>query len=350
MVPPPLHPAVARSEPGHGSLLLQQGAMPALPDMPRSFHGPAGPSIVPEGDPALLRRINTLRTAAERRGNPVPARNAAWVLGLLYLHGIAVNQDAGQAQAWFEKAAALGHPLAPAGLAWCHMEGCGSSADPNEAQVWIARLRRADPARADYLEWLLTRRLAPVEITPDSALAIQQRQRLVRASRGRNPHAQLELAMEEVAQGKTELALEGFRQAAPTPHAASANPSQQAPESDEIHSGGTPSTAQGQIELARRYHRGEGVPSNYAEAIRLYRLAASKGNKEATRMLDLIFSRMGPDGQIDSGWMRELAFVDVSTSVPRISGSTGVGGLHREATPLTDLVPPEWRAALGPTR
>jgi hypothetical protein len=34
------------------------------------------------------------------------------------------------------------------------------------------------------------------------------------------------------------------------------------------------------------YHNGEGVPQNYAEAVRWYRKAANQGDAEAQRALD----------------------------------------------------------------
>lgn len=62
----------------------------------------------------------------------------------------------------------------------------------------------------------------------------------------------------------------------------------------------------------QRNHRGEGQPANFVEAIRLYRHAQSQGNVQARKMLELIFFRLGPDGQIDIAWMQQLAYVNLS--------------------------------------
>ncbi|HEV8693038.1 MAG TPA: hypothetical protein VGQ93_02465 [Lysobacter sp.] len=66
--------------------------------------------------------------------------------------------------------------------------------------------------------------------------------------------------------------------------------------------------------LAQRYHRGDGVPLDYAQALRMYRAAAAKGSEAARQMLGLIQSRPNTDGQIDPAWMRELATANVGAA------------------------------------
>ena len=65
------------------------------------------------------------------------------------------------------------------------------------------------------------------------------------------------------------------------------------------------------FELAQRHHRGDGVPLDYAQALRLYRAAAAKGSEAARQMLGLIQSRPSENGSIDPLWMRELATATV---------------------------------------
>ena len=61
------------------------------------------------------------RPPADIASEPSP-KEAAWLLGLLALHGKAMPFDPVQAQHWFERAYLLGNPLAAAGLAWCQMD------------------------------------------------------------------------------------------------------------------------------------------------------------------------------------------------------------------------------------
>ena len=103
---------------------------------------------------------------------------------------------------------------------------------------------------------------------------------------------------------------------------------------------------------ARKYHRGDGVPSNYAEAIRLYQIAASSGSAQARKMLELIFSRPAPGGEVDIAWMQQLAALEVSASGAS-SGATAPWasyGWQRDPSPLYALVPPEWRSPEPPPR
>lgn len=59
-------------------------------------------------------------------------------------------------------------------------------------------------------------------------------------------------------------------------------------------------------------------------------------------MLALIFSRPGPDGQIDIAWMQPLAYANLSGEVVSLDSATAQPMLRREPTPLADLLPP-WR-------
>jgi uncharacterized protein len=325
---------------------------------------------------------------ASQRGpaSPLPAgaaRDAAWLLGLLALHGIGMPADGAQARQWFEAAQRGGHPLAAAGLAWCAIDGCGSVPDPAAARPWIAQLRGADPALALYLDWWVASQLAPLELAarPESrapGTAGAQQALLARAARAGSAGALNELALENLAQGRSRMAQEQFRQAARRSPAAAANllrltawPLDEVtrPPSHVIarNSGpGTPSarptvqTAAGNAVTApshqdaealflqaQRFHRGEGVPSNYAEAIRLYQLAASKGSAPAQRMLELIYSRPSPGGGVDIGWMQQLAHFKVTQPgalLPALP-APGPQPWMRDATPLYELLPPQWRPA-----
>lgn len=79
---------------------------PEAPAMPSRAAGTqAGP--VRLTDPALLKELTRLRRVAEPAsgfGSTTAAANAAWTLGLIELHGGAVQRSPAQAQTWFERA------------------------------------------------------------------------------------------------------------------------------------------------------------------------------------------------------------------------------------------------------
>ncbi|MBY0411218.1 MAG: hypothetical protein K2Q97_14090, partial [Burkholderiaceae bacterium] len=204
------------------------------------------PQVPRTNDLALERAMENLRSTAQTNptpmgrkmpppratGEPTPSE-AAWLLGLLALHGKAVPVDPVQAQHWFERAHLLGNPLAAAGLAWCHIEGCSGATNAVLARSWIDRLRKVNAGRALYLEWMLQNRLAPLDITsPKTALSAQaptesaapaHRELLLRAARAGDSNALNELGLENVAEGSLDTALGQFQSAAHQSDAASNN-------------------------------------------------------------------------------------------------------------------------------
>eukprot|EP01034_Spumella_vulgaris_P046767 gene46767-58317_t len=232
--------------------------------------------------------------------------DAAWLLGLLALHGLAMPADPPQAQHWFERAQMLGHPLAPAGLAWCRRSGSVAAPNPVAAMHWIALVRRTEPGLAKYLQWHAAKALAPMDepraaapardagalAPPPSSPTLLKL--LTEASRAGNAQARNELGLEYLAAGDFEKALAQFQSASTRSEAAAANASLLTSRIQSGPAGGARSArysaADWYIE-ARRYHQGDGVPANYTEAVRLYQIAASSGDPQARRMLALIFSR-----------------------------------------------------------
>jgi TPR repeat protein len=329
------------------------------PSLDRSRLAEDRPAATAVPDPTLERDLRRLR--ADAAAMPGAARRAAatsraqqaeanWVLGLLALHGLAGPIDAAEARLRFERAQQLGHRLAAAGLAWCAIDGCQRVAEPIAARRWLAPLRSVNPGRALYLEWLIERRLSPLQLAPtdlrgQSSPALPRRDLLTRAATAGDAQAQLELGFDSVAAGRPAEALAYFLAAAPDSPAAAANANLVA---ERMH--GQPArpgdaTARQWFLQGRRYHQGDGVPANYAEAIRLYQLAADKGNIPARRMLELIFSRPARDGGVDIAWMQQLAQVDTSPpGAVAILTPLPIASLRRDPTPLYDLVPRRWRS------
>ncbi len=292
---------------------------------------------------------------------------AAWQMGLLTLHGICAVLNTADAAAWFERAELLGEPLAAAGLAWCEIEGCRAAAHPAAAGKWVELLRGVDAPRALYLQWLMQSRLAPLEISQpvlgaagQTRSPLQNRQLLVSAAQQGDTNAKIELGLDSVLLNELPQALAFFKSAAPKSAAAAINSTVVAERVKNAASLMPPNRVSSAIAVksqsaaenfaqAQRYHRGEGVPSNYTEAIRLYQLAQNQGNVSAKKILALIFSRPAPNGQIDLAWMQQLAQVDVSGASPTIEQNNLKLQLRREPTPLFDLVPLKWRRYVLPT-
>lgn len=323
------------------------------------------PSRLPNTEnPAMDAELARLRaTALGTAGSKTPGAGvanraqaqASWVLGLLYLHGIGVALNLPEAAAWFERARALGEPLAAAGLAWCAIDGCTAPPNPSAARRWLVPLRAVNLPRAQYLQWLIESRLAPLQIAAPTqridpgalqADRLPARQLLVMSAQRGDVQANIELGFDSISQNRRSQALAFFRAAAARSAAAQANVVLL--NSSTLSSGTVPAsnTAPAAENLARaqRNHRGTGQPSNFVEAIRLYRLAQSQGSTAASKMLELIFSRPGPNGDIDITWMQQLAFVDVNQSVPGLNNTPQSRSLQREPTALFDLLPAAWRA------
>lgn len=302
-----------------------------------------------------LQRLVRAAQAAQPIGSTVASAQAAWQLGLVYLHGAGVRQDAAQAQRWFEQAARFGRePWAYAGLAWCHIDGCVGPPKPGAAEREIALLRPRHPARADFLAWLLASRQPQVQVArpgvtpqepPASNLPL-----LKKAAAAGDLQARIELGMDAVSQGRADQAELFFRQVAAQSPAAAFNLRElQARAGAGDARPPEPSAsaeAAAALAQARKYHRGEGVPANFSEAIRFYRLAEQRGSAQAHKMLALIYSRPDPAGGVNIYWMQQLARVDPGSPVPTIGSSIIAHQLQREPTPLADLLPGFWRRQL----
>lgn len=337
-------------------------------EQPSALPVPAHPAIKRNIEKsALQNEIGKLQVLANR---PIPftsarnrsaannaasqTRNAAWVLGLLYLHGMGVAQDPAQALFWFKQANQLNEPWAAAGLAWCAIEGCDAPPNPVAARPWVAQLRAAKPGRALYLEWLVESSLSPlqsnsVELAQElEKTRLARRQLLVTAAKLQDVQAQIELGFESVAAERTSEAQTYFQAAAATSKVAADNAklvlyrqSDQKALCQVSNAEVLPASTL--LTSAQALHRGDLCQVNYYEAIRLYNLAGAKGNMIAKRMLGLIYSRPGPAGGINIIWMQQLANLNVSTLSPNLDRAILPPMLQREATALSDLIPPYLR-------
>ncbi|WP_051236667.1 tetratricopeptide repeat protein [Ottowia thiooxydans] len=313
-------------------------------------------AVRPLISPEVQRELQRLQRVAETTrgyGSSAASAQAAWLLGLIYLHGAGVRRDTVTAHTWFERAARLGRePWAYAGQAWCAIDGCQGPSDPVLARRAIVQLRSAHPARADFLEWVLLAREAPLQVSqPGLAqteiLQLPQPELLRKAASEGDIHALIELGLNAVTNNQLSEALEYFRRAEPGSQAAQANIRQIESRMDSRRLNQTAisgdASAAELLAAARKYHRGIGVPVNYVEAVRLYRQAEAKGSLEAKKMLGLIFSQPSPTGGISIGWMQQLAYADPTTTIPSVGIPGSIDLLYREPTPLFDLLPQFWR-------
>lgn len=332
-------------------------------------------------DEQVIRELASLRAVAlsapsDTAGRGIAGKSAC-LLGLLYLHGAAVPLDLAIAKQWFSLCAHYGDPMASAGLAWCALDGCQSAPTISLARTWVRRLVRVDPARAAYFQWLIAARLRP--LTPNATEGLQtlstvERDLLENSVLGGNIHAMIEMGilyaqsddldrashLFDQASGRSLVAAQNAawvrqriadRQRANTlpslsreePFASSTDSATEPPLDLGTPGNATPEQAQMTYIAARRFHRGDGVTVNYAEAIRLYRRAAEQGSVIAKRMLALIYARTTPEGTLDTAWMRQLGDLDVNASVPKQDVMPGATALRREPTPLIDLMPSKWR-------
>ena len=311
-----------------------------------------------EGVTRELERLQELAKAQHKVPNASASqqRDAVWQLGLLQLHGLHVPLNPVQARHNFERAFQLGQPNAPAGLVWCAIDGCGDRPDFDQARQYLPALRKVNPGRAAYFEWLMQDDVAPIGANlPSTAqresLNTQQRkhQTLMRAVQAGDVVAKMEWGMDLAAKGRIDDALEQFRAISIKSEAARHNievlNNQLGGNKSKLS--GNPGQAGGAwqtFKQARVYHRGEGVPVNYTEAIRLYKRASDMGSEPAKRMLALVYSRPTADGALDVAWMQQLAYMDVTKdgATPMTAPLAPVS-LTRDPTPLYDYIARQWQ-------
>ena len=319
----------------------------------------AGPLLPRESrDKALDRELQQLERAAAPAsgyGSTAVAAQAAWQLGLIHLHGAGVRVDRPLALQWFERSARQGRePWAFAGVAWCGIDGCAGPRDPASAARAIQRLRAAHPGRADYLAWLQAAQRQPLQIatpgqTANAAAPIPESQLLERAAATGDIPANIELGIVAFSNRQMSKADAYFRRVAARSAIAAHNLKELQAHSPSMSAPATPAasgTAQAALSMARMYHRGQGVPANFAEAVRFYRLAEQRGSAEAHKMVELIFSRPMPDGSLNVAWMQQLANADLSA--PGLTMASGVNApqMLRQPSPLYDLLTPLWQQRL----
>jgi len=338
-----------------------------LLDAPARSSGPdltdVGRGAISTAQKIELDRLSVLAAHAEnaakasRPSKPEQA-NAAWIMGLLTLHGRGLPADVKRANSWFQIAWQQGEKMASAGLGWCEMVGCGMPPDLAKARYWRTQLSKVNRGRALYFEWLARAKSAPLDLSnilnevdaKSTVDKIPHHKLLAEAANAGDIHAHIELGIDSAAKNQLEEALQHFVFAEQNSSIVSNNAIHMRAEIDESKSRSklqksnlnNGELAESSWQQARRYHRGEGIPINYVEAIRLYRKAADLSHLQAKKMLDLIFSQSAETGTINIFWMQRLSRIDVSGFAPQLPSVDGPVLLAREETALTDFIPPLW--------
>jgi uncharacterized protein len=310
----------------------------------------------------LVQRANRSRPAAGRNGQSTlllqrQAANASWVLGLLSMNGLGVDQNYGLALLRFQQAQKLGEPLAAAGLAWCAIQGCDGLPSVKEARYWVAQLRPSRPGRAIYLDWQIDNTFSPLvansassTIEQDKAIVVRK-QLLLNAAKTKDTQALIELGFDAVASERLKDAQSYFFAAAPNSVIAANNAllvQRRLTDKKTLCqiTNSSDMTDLVLLNIAQALHRGESCSVNYIEAIRLYNMAANKGNTSAKRMLSLIYSKPLMNGNINIVWMQQLAQINITNMSTNIDNGNLTPTLQREPTPLFDLIPQNLRALL----
>ncbi len=341
-----------------------------LLDAPKRSSGPevadVDRGVISTAQRIELDRLSVLAAHAENaykasKPSKLEQANAAWIMGLLTLHGRALPADVKRAKSWFQIAWQQGEKMASAGLAWCEMVGCGMPPDLAKARYWRTQLAKVNRGRALYFEWLARAKSAPLalpnEVDAKSAIdKIPHHKLLAEAANAGDIHAHIELGIDSAAKNQLEEALQHFVFAEQNSSIVSNNAIHMRAEIDESKSRSklqksnlnNAELAESSWQQARRYHRGEGIPINYVEAIRLYRKAADLGHLQAKKMQDLIFSQSAETGTINIFWMQRLSRVDVSGFAPQLPTVDGPVLLAREETGLTDFIPSLWMMRSAP--
>lgn len=96
---------------------------------------------------------------------------------------------------------------------------------------------------------------------------------------------------------------------------------------------------QASYELATRYHKGVGVPKNFGEAIRFYRVAAGQGNAQARKVLPIILSKQNQSGtNLNSLWMQETSNLVATPPIILTPDNSNPNAPTRTAAVRTTLV------------
>ncbi|MFT3778891.1 MAG: tetratricopeptide repeat protein [Ottowia sp.] len=256
------------------------------------------------------------------------ATEAALRAGLEYYRNPGAPMAPALARQRWKQAAEAGDARGMVAYGWLLANGIGGLRDVEQAREWIGEARVAGLARATFVSSLLEGRIPGAKKRVESLQMLEQAARDGDMLAANNLGVALELegnltgarglyetaamAGNTTAQGNLERLR---RLARPTDGLNLSRLRLQADDGD----------TDAMLQLAQRYHRGEGVTQDFAQAIQFYRRAADGGSARAREFISLIFSRPPKDSAqvYDAAWMRELA-ARINLQSDRRPGGSGV--------------------------
>ena len=207
---------------------------------------------------------------------------AMYNLGYSYVNGIGTKQDLALGVSWYRKSADLGHVPAMCNLGICYEDGVGIRADATEAMKWLGKAAAQGHVAATIRLDLMRGRLSAgksksdgtkskgVQVASAETMRRDLAEFLIRAKRG-DSEAQWRLGF-IYEQGK----------GVPVDFIESAKWWRMA--ADQGHAGA-------QFSIGYCYGRGEGVPRDPVEAAKWFRKSAVQGNATAQRFLGVAFAK-----------------------------------------------------------
>ncbi len=355
-----------------GAVIIEPTPLDATnpPGVNQASQTPQSPARAPEPRPGvsqLLRddavmdkRVQELiRIAADELATP-PAKDknksskkttgsALLTLGLLYFHGLHVQEDKARAQELFIRSRLLKNNLAAIALAWCYLDGCGQAPNFAAFEKLLPAVNRRSRRRANYLRY----ESALKQSSQEQGLPDDARKFLRQAAAANDRFALNETGLIQVQAGRLPDAIQSFLRAARKGSDVAQRNADLAQRTLLDRSSGTGKALAGRGQIsanqhnsaaaslyqqARQLHRTATALPAYATAIDLYQQAAALGHKPAKQVLSLILSRPTPSGTIDPVWMRQTSLIQLPNS-----GASAIGVseqlFEREPSPIIDLLP-----------
>ena len=212
-----------------------------------------------------------------------------------------------------KQAATAGDARGMVAYGWLLANGIGGLRDVEQAREWINEARIAGLARATFVSSLIEGRISGAKKRVESLQLLEQAARDGDAMAANNLGVAMELEgnltgartlYETAALQGNAVARENLERMRRLTRGGDAlNLSRLRLQADD-------GDTDAMLQLAQRYHRGEGVQQDFAQAIQHYRRAADGGSRSAREFLALIFSRSSRDNSargVDAAWMEELA-------------------------------------------
>jgi len=224
-------------------------------------------------DKSLKKAMKWFQFAAEQ-GHA----KAQYNLGLIYGKGRGVKKNYSKAFKWLSLAADQGNGKAQANLGWMYEMGKGVPKDFKKAEYWYQLASGQGLAKAkEKLNFLLNQNKEKLyQATNDSKSLIRLKEKSLGEIKD-SPKSNSSIGVER------KRASHENAQEIVTPLEADIKTQQNLIKKTEaqIHFG-----------LGERFESGQGVPQNYTEAIRWYRLAADQGHAKAKEKLELLLNKI----------------------------------------------------------